>query len=95
MGYIHKADYVVTNSFHTVAFSIIFEKKFMAFLHSSRGERIRNILTVCGLADRIYDKGHISMETNIDWGRVKNKIGKEAEKAGDFLKENISDGRGM
>ena len=94
LGYIHKADYVVTNSFHTVAFSIIFEKKFMAFLHSSRGERIRNILTVCGLADRIYDKGHISMETNIDWGRVKNKIGKEAEKAGDFLKENISDGRG-
>lgn len=89
LGYIHNADYVVTNSFHAVAFSIIFEKKFMAFLHRSRGERVRNILEICGLMDRIYKKVPIEIETDIDWGEVKDKIEEEAEKAGDFLRDNI------
>lgn len=31
LGYIHNADYVVTNSFHAIAFSIIYQKSFWHF----------------------------------------------------------------
>src|SRR5699024_12421620 len=44
LGYIHHADYVVTNSFHAMAFSIIYQKKFLAFEHSTRNARLENVL---------------------------------------------------
>ena len=56
LGYIHHAECVVTNSFHGIAFSIIFEKRFIGFLHETRGERTRNILKICGLEDRLYEE---------------------------------------
>lgn len=41
---IHNAEYVFSNSFHAAAFSIIFDKKLYAFLHSKTGSRVRNLL---------------------------------------------------
>lgn len=40
LGYIHYADYVLTNSFHAMAFSIIYQKKFLTFGHSTRNARL-------------------------------------------------------
>lgn len=41
---IHHAEYVFSNSFHAAAFSIIFNKKLYAFLHSKTGSRVKNLL---------------------------------------------------
>ena len=50
---INNAEYVITNSFHGTAFSIIFRKQFLVKAHSKRGVRMENILDICGLSDRM------------------------------------------
>lgn len=91
LGYIHNAEYIITNSFHAVAFSIIYEKHFMAFLHSKRGTRIRNILEVCGLKDCLYqDMLSSKVDKEIMWKQVKEKLREEIKFAEAFLDKNMS-----
>lgn len=48
------ADFVVTDSFHGCAFSIIFHKPFVAIVNSGRGiDRFRSLLDNLGLHDRL------------------------------------------
>ena len=46
VNYIKNAEYVVTTSFHATAFSIIFHKNLIEYLHSSTGSRARGILSL-------------------------------------------------
>ena len=46
---------VITNSYHGVLFSIIFNKPFVTFLKSIRGnERFNTIMEVFGIKDRFF-----------------------------------------
>lgn len=90
LGYIHGADYVITNSFHGTAFSIIYEKKFMVFQHSSLGARISNILRIHGLEERLYDwEQGSNIDSSVDWSGVREKTAKQVEQSREFLMENI------
>lgn len=96
LGYVHKADYIVTNSFHGVAFSIIYQKKFLVFQHSSLGERINNILTVYDMQDRVYRKGeNIEIERDIEWERIREHTEDNVRKAENFLLRHIRDKKTM
>lgn len=53
LRFIRDAEYIVTNSFHGSAFSIIFEKNFICIPHSKRNTRLENLLRLCGCLDRI------------------------------------------
>lgn len=44
LRYIKDADYVITNSFHGLAFSLLFEKKFFCVSHSKRNARLENLM---------------------------------------------------
>lgn len=48
------ATYILTNSFHGVSFSVIFRKKFLAFLDTQKPTRIMDLLKDLGLFSRIY-----------------------------------------
>ncbi len=50
---IANADYIVTNSFHGTAFSIIFEKQFTTLMPPAVPERILDLLQVTDLSERI------------------------------------------
>ena len=50
---IRDAEYVVTNSFHGTAFSIIFEKNFICVPHSKRNTRLENLLRLCDCVDKM------------------------------------------
>ena len=90
LGYIHNADYVVTNSFHAIAFSIIYQKKFLAFLHSNRGARIRNILHIHELEGRLYNKEeNTQIDAAVNWDRVIERTRESVKLTKDFLQENI------
>lgn len=53
LNYLYHAKAVCTNSFHATAFSIIFNKSFLAFPHKgTKDNRIMNILNKFGLEDR-------------------------------------------
>lgn len=96
LGYIHRADYVVTNSFHGVAFSIIFQKAFTVFPHSSVGTRISNILMICGLENRLYsadgEPNSVCLLQNqaVDWKSVERRIEKKVELAERYLLEGLN-----
>ncbi len=90
LGYIHHAEYVVTNSFHAVAFSIIYRKKFLAFAHSSLSARLQNILQIHGLENKICRDGDIKdIDLRVDWEEVDRRTAEAVKESGDFLLENL------
>ncbi|MCI8834579.1 MAG: glycosyltransferase [Ruminococcus sp.] len=90
LGYIHKAAYVVSNSFHAVAFSILYEKQFLTFVHSHLGERVRNILKIHGLEERLCEeKEQSDIHAPIDWKTVRQKREEYVRVSGEFLLKNI------
>lgn len=50
------ANYVITNSFHGMVFSVIFRKQFLVFMNSERGAaRFKSFLKMFGLEGRLVD----------------------------------------
>ena len=74
---IRKAKYVITNSFHGVAYSIIFRKQFLLIPQdgsmSNQNCRYLNLLEKLELTNRIYTYKHsikTQLEENINWEQV-------------------------
>ncbi|EMI4265521.1 polysaccharide pyruvyl transferase family protein [Vibrio vulnificus] len=88
------ADFVVTDSFHGMVFSIIFKKDFLVLGNKARGmERFESLLAELGLLDRlIYDidenvKGKI--EKSIDYEQVSKILSQRVEFSQEFLINSI------
>lgn len=75
LSYLKNASYIVTSSFHGVAFSILFERNFTSVcLNPTSGERVYNLLQHLGLQNRIVTLSTQTYETNdIDYHAV-NKL---------------------
>ena len=78
---IKNAEYVVTNSFHGTAFSIIFEKDFYCIPHSKTGSRMLNLLSRISL----YDDQNSCKDQNI--------FIKSTEDSKNLLKSYINDSK--
>ncbi len=91
---IYNAKCVVTSSFHATVFSILFQKKFVAVLHPITGERIKSLLSILGLEDRIiYDcKNNVTeiMNQPIDYASVEVKLSELRAESIDYLKVALS-----
>lgn len=80
LGYIDKAEYIVTDSFHCVVFCLLFHKKFVVLLNQSRGkgmnERFASLLGRVKLENRCVStslSGNIVkeiMNAEINWNLV-------------------------
>ena len=57
---IKDAEYVVSNSFHGVAFSLIFRKQFFAVGFGERGNRVKTLLEHAGIPERFVNNSKIS-----------------------------------
>lgn len=91
LGYLHRADHVVTNSFHGTVFSIIYQKEFTVFPHSRLGARISNILRIHGLEHRIYGADSWSgKEAVIDWEDVKKHTEENVKVSEEFLLKYVA-----
>lgn len=90
------ASYVITDSFHGTAFSIIFEKRFTALSNASRGaERFTDLLGRLGLLDRLIEhEDGFTMEGQyqqpVDYVKVNSVIQKEKEHTLNWLKEAVN-----
>ncbi len=75
LGLIRDAEYVVSNSFHGVAFSIIFEKRFFAVGMGGRANRVVSLLESAGIPDR-YVNGVVPSyyDEVIPYDTVKEKL---------------------
>lgn len=88
---IANAKFVVTDSFHCLAFSLIFNKQFV-FIASNPSllSRITTILNEVDLSDRIFLNPHEAIEkichlTPIDYIKVNHKLSKYREESSEFL----------
>lgn len=92
LGLIKNAEYVVTNSFHGTAFSIIFEKNFYVELNTNMGinNRAKELLELTDLLERdIQYYEEIGISKIINWNEVKRKLEIERKSSLDYLKQMI------
>lgn len=89
LGYIRRAAYVVTNSFHAAAFSVLFEKRFLAFAHSQVNTRLSDMLRLHGLEDRLCQDGG-DIDAPVDWKAVRQRTHAAAGESGAFLLGNLT-----
>ena len=84
------ADYVVTDSFHGMVFSIIFNKPFSVVMNPSGGnERYISLLSNLGLMDRIV--GDVAVTDDIDWTEVERRLDGLRKCSIDFLTHSLGD----
>ena len=86
LGAIANSRFVITDSFHGMVFSIIFNTPFIVCGNAERGSaRFDSLLTLFGLQDRYVDS--ISSITNdlihskIDWHKVNERISEERNRS--------------
>ncbi|MGN0452380.1 MAG: polysaccharide pyruvyl transferase family protein [Ruminococcus sp.] len=85
---VKNAEYIVTNSFHASAFSIIFRKKFIVFNDKANGtSRISSLLNLCGVSKRqaTKDSDVRDIFENIDYESVYKNLMPMIEQSKDFL----------
>lgn len=80
---LQNADYVVTDSFHCVCFSLIFEKQFICVVNPERGiSRLDSLLGIFGLRDRLIDslKGFRPDGRETDYRQIERLLQVERKK---------------
>lgn len=91
---IKNAEYICTDSFHAVMFSLIFHKNFWIFADQKKqnsSSRITNILSKVGLTQRmVQDAGNdLPMTEQIDYNGVDDILENMRQKALDYLNQNL------
>ena len=87
---IKRAQYIVTDSFHATAFSLMFQKKFFSIANpnsDNTNSRLINILENYKLGNRYITKPTISkdFDTNIDYSYVETKMKIECDESKKWL----------
>ena len=87
------ASYIVTSSFHGVAFSLIFEKQFYAVTeNTSKDGRIRSLLEETGTGTRMIltgdDVDSLSVD-ELDYSLVRDKLENYRNKSIEFLQKSL------
>lgn len=85
LRYIADAAYVLTNSFHGTAFSILLEKNFLVIDNKARGSRITDLLQLAGLTDRLTEDDTRMFNTQIDYSAVETRLNAAREHSRSFL----------
>lgn len=92
LSYIEQAACVVTNSFHGTALSIIYHKDFICVPHTTRGNRMTDLLGKLRLENRIWNgqESDIFIEEKIDYVRVEDTLRELRQDSLKFLLDALS-----
>ena len=89
LAVILNADVIITDSFHGVAFSLIFEKNFVALTNSDNPIRVKELLSKIGLDNRI--DMDMSRYSQIDYSNVRKKLQLLEEDSREWIKGVFND----
>lgn len=81
LSLIDNAEYVITDSFHGLAFSLNFHKEFYAFMPGQYSSRLTSILSLTGTESRLVKNIDKYDTTPIDYEKVDTVLEKERKKA--------------
>ena len=88
---ISTADFVITDSFHGTAFSIIFNKQFYTIGNPERGmARFISLLDMLGLSKRLVTTSNIEGMMNIDYTEPNQILQKKRKESLAFLLQNLA-----
>lgn len=90
------AEFVVTDSFHGTAFSIIFNKPFVVVGNPKRGmARFHSLLETFGLEDRLVTENNDNIseliKKPVDYEKVNSILARKQDEAFEFLKNALQD----
>jgi len=90
LGLIDGADFVLTNSFHGTALSIVFRKNVYVMTAGDVSSRLHSVLSDFGMQDRFVKNDEVDTVeiTETDYSRYEDNIQKHIEKSKNFLKEH-------
>ncbi|MBN2730658.1 MAG: polysaccharide pyruvyl transferase family protein, partial [Bacteroidales bacterium] len=81
LSYIRDASYIVTDSFHGMCFSIIFNKEFFVYGNENRGNaRFNSLLDIFKLNDR-YISTLNAEYFNVDWNAVNEILAEQKDRS--------------
>lgn len=89
LSYIDDADTVITNAYHGLIFSLIFEKRFICLKRNDRMTSIRceDLVSVLGIKDEAY---LFDLNKEIDYESINRRLAYEKEQSENFLNLAIS-----
>ena len=90
LSLIYYSSVVLTTSFHATAFSIIFNKDFYVLLSNHAPGRMKNLLSMIGLEDRIISSNDIKNE-HIDYSVIQEKLKMIIDDSKNYLKSIVID----
>ena len=85
LTFVKDAECVVTNSFHGTAFSVIYKKRFVTVPHSTRGQRMTELLEKINLNQCLWGHSMFDFEQEINWCEVANKVQDLRESSVNYL----------
>ena len=88
LSLVKHAEYVVTNSFHGMIFSVQFRRPFVIFSREQCDNKIQELLELFGILDRMITEGNESLRP-IDYGSVHRNIRSAADVSASFLKMEL------
>lgn len=95
LSLIRKAEYVITDSFHGSAFSILFRRQFVAFVNKERGaDRFTTLFHGLALENRLVDAVHPDssvLDSDIDYTEVEPLLASMRKKSIEFLSDVLND----
>lgn len=83
---ISNASYVVTNSFHATAFSLIFNKEFFVYIKNTTSSRISDVLSMVNLSERMNTN---DFELSIRWDNVNRMLNDSICSSKKLLNKNL------
>lgn len=88
---VRDAEYVVSNSFHATAFSVIFGINFCVVNRTEKiNERMKSILEDLGLQERLISDFHLDLLEIPDYKSIHDRLRKIIEASEDYLKSALA-----
>ena len=91
VGLVHNAEFVVSNSFHATAFSLIFQKQFVVFNRSeSINTRMRDILKLVGAMNRLITDPDQELQ-RIHYDEIEKKLNRAIQNSKKYIAEVLEE----
>jgi len=89
LSYIKYADYIITNSFHGLAFSLLFEKQFNVAFEDGKFVRCQSLLQAVDLVNRFVTDPQYAKWDVLDYKTIKERLSEIRKSSMNFLIKSL------
>jgi hypothetical protein len=92
LSLIYNAEYIISDSFHMLSFSVLFHKKFMTFYPKKFSTRLKSLIDLLGLQNRVIDGMTTpeAVDSQIDFSKIDDVIEENRIISNEFLQSVLN-----